>query len=310
MADLHVTEPIHPDALARLDAAGLSVSRGWEMADPASGLAEARAWLVRTAPLTVAMLGKAPRLAVISKHGVGVDNIPVAAALARGIAVTNTPGANAHAVAEHTMMMMLALARRAVPLDASARAGFAGARDIVPVDLEGRRLLVAGFGVIGRRAAQLATAFGMEVTLWHRRLSAEETGYPVVRALDAALPQADVLSLHLPLNDGTRGLIGARELALLPEGAIVLNTGRGGVVDEAALAAAAPRLGGIGLDVFETEPPPRDHPLFCVPNALFSPHAAALSPRAYRQMGMMAAQNAIDALAGRLPAERMLRLPG
>jgi D-3-phosphoglycerate dehydrogenase len=306
MADVHLTEPIHPEAVALLEAAGLTLGRGWQMDDPAAGLAGARAWLVRTAPLDVAMLDVAPRLRVISKHGVGVDNIPVAEALARGITVTNTPGANAHAVAEHAMMMMLALARRALPLDGAARAGFAGASGIAPVDLEGLSLLVAGFGAIGQRVAQLASAFGMQVTVWHRSLSAVEVGYSVVRDLTEALPDAQVLSLHLPLNAGTRGIIGARELALLPEGAIVLNTGRGGVVDEDALAEAAPRLGGIGLDVFETEPPPQDHPLFRVPNALFSPHAAALSPRAYRQMGMMAAQNLLDALSGRLTPERRL----
>jgi len=306
MADVHLTEPIHPEAVALLEAAGLTLGCGWQMDDPAAGLAGARAWLVRTAPLDVSMLDAAPRLKVISKHGVGVDNIPVAEALARGITVTNTPGANAHAVAEHAMMMMLALARRALPLDGAARAGFAGASGIVPVDLEGLSLLVAGFGAIGQRVAQLASAFGMQVTVWHRSLSAVEVGYSVVRDLTEALPDAQVLSLHLPLNAGTRGLIGARELALLPEGAIVLNTGRGGVVDEDALAEAAPRLGGIGLDVFETEPPPQDHPLFHVPNALFSPHAAALSRRAYRKMGMMAAQNLLDALSGRLTPERRL----
>lgn len=301
MADVHVTEPIHDDALARLSAAGLSVSCGWEMDDQAAGLAAARGWIVRTHPLTPALLDAAPGLAIISKHGVGVDNIPVAEAMARGIAVTNTPGANAGAVAEHTMMLMLALARRAVAMDCAARNGFSGARAIVPRDLEGVRLVVAGYGEIGRRVARLASAFGMAVTVWHRRLTPAEAGFAVVRDLSAALPGADVLSLHLPLNDGTRGLIGARELALLPDGAIVVNTGRGGVVNELALAAAAPRLGGIGLDVFDTEPPSPDHPLFAVENALYSPHAAALSPAAFRRMGLMAAENLVAGLAGQVP---------
>ncbi|WP_081532725.1 hydroxyacid dehydrogenase [Rhodovulum sp. P5] len=306
MTDVHLTEPIHDDALALLQGAGLNVGKGWEMADPLPGLMAARAWLVRTARLDVAWLDAAPGLKTISKHGVGVDNIPVAEALARGIVVTNTPGANAGAVAEHTLMMMLALSRRVVAMDRSARTGFAGAGALVPQDLEGRRLLIAGFGAIGRRVAQLAKAFGMNVTVWHRRHTAEEIGFEVVRDLRAALPRADVLSLHLPLTPETRGLIGAAELALLPAGAIVLNTGRGGVVDENALTQAASRLGGIGLDVFEAEPPPSDHPLFGLENALFSPHAAALSPRAFRQMGMMAAQNLIDTLNGHPPRDRLV----
>ncbi|MBN2906804.1 MAG: hypothetical protein JXJ18_08860 [Rhodobacteraceae bacterium] len=304
MSDVHVTETIHPDALALMTAAGLSVSCGWQGDDPGAGLAGARAWIVRTHPLTPALMDAAPGLRVISKHGVGVDNIPVTAALERGLIVTNTPGANAHAVAEHTMMLMLALARRAMAMDASARAGFAGQMTLGPVDLEGRGIVIAGYGAIGRRVAQLCAAFGMQVTVWHRRLSTQEAGFPVVRDLAQALPAAQVLSLHLPLVEGTRGLIGARELALLPEGAIVLNTGRGGVVDEAALVAAAPRLGGIGLDVFASEPPAPDDPLFGLENALFSPHAAAHSPGSFRRMGMMAAQNVIDGLAGRLTGDQ------
>jgi len=306
MADIHITEPVHPDALALIEQAGLSVTRGWEMDDPSEALATARALIVRIHPVTVEMLDAAPQLRMISKHGVGVDNIAVAAAAARGLTVTNTPGANAGAVAEHTIMLMLALARRAKAMDASARNGFAGSRAFAPMDLEGRRILIVGYGAIGRRVARLAHAFGMAVTVWHRRMLPDEAGFPVMHDLAAALPAADVLSLHLPLNDGTRGLIGARELALLPEGAIVVNTGRGGVVDEMALAAAAPRLAGIGLDVFEAEPPPMAHPLFSVENALFSPHAAALSPRGFRQMGVMAAENAIETLAGRPPKGRVV----
>ncbi|MBL3571259.1 hypothetical protein BV509_18100 [Rhodovulum sulfidophilum] len=296
MADVHVTEPIHPDALALLAAAGLSVSCGWEDSDPAAGLAAARAWILRTFVVSPAMIAGAPALQAICKHGVGTDNIPVAEAERRGIPVFNTPGANANAVAEHTIMLLLALARQAVEMDRVARTGFHGVERLAPVELSGRRMLIAGFGPIGQRVAHLARAFGIEVTLWHRRLSAEDAGLPVVRDLRAALPAAQILSLHLPLNEGTRGLIGAAELAALPEGAILINTGRGGVVDEAALVAAAPRLGGIGLDVFETEPARPTDPLFALPNALVSPHAAARGDQSFRRMGMMAAEAAIRAL--------------
>lgn len=308
MHTVFLTEPIHPDAEALLADAGLRISRGWQMpeAERARAMAGAAAWLTRVAPLPAGLIERAPGLQVISKHGVGVDNIDLAAAAARGVVVANTPGANAQPVAEHSMMMLLTLTRKGRDMDRVARNGFAGREGLAPVDLAGRRVLVAGFGAIGQRVARLCAAFGMEVTVWHRRLTGAEAGFPVTRDLRAALPQAEVLSLHLPLNPGTRGLIGAGELALLPEGAFVINTGRGGVIDEEALVAAAPRLGGLGLDVFETEPLPKDSPLLTLDNALLSPHAAAMSPEGFRRMGLMAAQNVLDHFAGRLdPAHRV-----
>ncbi|MHC0054869.1 NAD(P)-dependent oxidoreductase [Actibacterium sp. D379-3] len=302
MPIIHVTEPIHADALALLDGAA-TVQRGWL---GQGDMAQADAWLVRTQRITGAAINAAPGLRIISKHGVGVDNIAVEAAAARGVVVANTPGANAGAVAEHTLMLILALARRALPLDRAARDGFAGRDRIAPMDLDGKRVLLAGYGAIAQRVAQLCAAFGMQVTVWHRRLDAAGAGFPVTRDLRAALPQADILSLHLPLNAGTRGLIGAAELALLPPGALLINTGRGGVVDEAALMRAAPRLGGIGLDVFATEPLPKDSPLLTLPDTLFSPHAAGMSAGAMRAMGMQAAQNVLDHFAGCLaPAARV-----
>lgn len=303
MQNVFLTEPIHTDAIALLRDAGCAVAEGWTLAKPdrATALAGAEALITRIEPIGAATIAAAPALRLIAKHGVGVDNIDLAAASARGICVANTPGANAGPVAEHSLMLLLALARQAVAMDRVARNGFAGRDDLSPVDLAGRRALILGFGAIGQKVARLYSALGMDVTIWHRRLTAHEAGYPVIRSLAEALPMAEVLSVHLPLNDGTRALIGASELALLPEGAFVINTGRGGVVDEAALARAAPRLGGIGVDVFETEPLPANSPLLKVRNALLSPHAAALSPQGFRTMGMMAAQNVLDFLAGQLP---------
>ena len=308
MQTVFLTEPIHEDAEALLTGAGWQIARGWQLDGAARGrtLSGADACIVRVEALPAEVIAGAPALRIISKHGVGVDNIDLAAAAARGVVVTNTPGANAQPVAEHTMMLLLALTRRARDMDRVARNGFAGVEALAPVDLAGRRVLVAGFGAIGRRVAALCAAFGMQVTIWHRRLSEAEAGFPVVRDLHAALPAADVLSLHVPLNPGTRGLIGAAELALLPRGAFVINTARGGVIDEAALVQAAPRLGGIGLDVFEEEPLPADSPLTRLENALLTPHAGAMSPAGFRQMGVMAAQNVLDHFAGRLdPAHRV-----
>ncbi len=302
MPKVFITEPIHEDAIALLRSGGMDVVLGWQGGD----LTGADAWLVRTHRVDAPGLALAPNLRIVSKHGVGVDNIDLGAAAARGVVVANTPGANAGAVAEHTLMLMLALARHTLPLDRAARQDFSRRESLSPMDLEGKRALIVGFGAIGQRVARLCAALGMEVTVWHRRFTSAEAGYPVLRDLHAALPQADVLTLQLPLNDGTRGLIGAAELALLPKGALVVNCGRGGVLDEAALMEAAPRLGGIGLDVFEHEPLPHDSPLLSLPNTVFSPHSGGMSDGAMRRMGMGAAQNVLDHFAGRLdPACRV-----
>lgn len=303
MARVLVTEAVHPDALALLRAGGCEV-----VAEAAPGTVEAI--LVRTRKLAPEDMGG--RLRVISKHGVGVDNIPLDAARAAGIAVTNTPGANAVSVAEHAMMLILALAKCLPGMVAAARS--AGRLDpALPVhDLEGRRLLVVGFGQSGRRLAAMAAAFGMTVTVHSPRLTGPRTaeGHRIAPDLRAALAEADVLSLHCPLTPATRGLIGRAELAALPAGAIVVNTARGGLIDEVALAEAAQdHLGGFGLDVLEAEPVRPDEPLLALPNGIVTPHSAGVSAEAFRRMGMDAAQNVLDALAGRLRPDRVVVAP-
>lgn len=284
-----VTEPIHPDAL------GLLAAEGWEVIGPPAELVAADALLLRVRPLAVADVAL---FSMISKHGVGVDNIPLAAAEAAGVTVMNTPGANAGAVAEQALMLMLALARN---LDGQRK----GPGAVVP-GLEGKRLLVVGFGASGQRVAALGRALGMVVTIHSRDLkAARHAGYPVETALEAALGNVDVISLHCPLNDATRGMLGADALARLPRGALVINCARGGLVDEAALVAAlySGHLGGAGLDVTRVEPLPDGDPLRAAPNVILTPHAATLSDGAFRRMGLMAAQNILDHFAGRGRAE-------
>ncbi len=296
-----VTEPVHPEALALL--AGWEVVRGWEVgaAATAAAIEDADAVLVRTAPLDPGLIARAGRLRVISKHGVGVDNIPLDLAARLGIGVANTPGANAVSVAEHTLMLMLALAR-GLPGGAPA------------VELAGRRLLVVGYGRVGRRVAAAGAALGLAVTVCSPRLAGAATaeGHAVAPDLRAALAAADVVSLHCPLTEATRGLLGAAELALLPPGAFVVNTARGGLIDEAALALAAAegRIGGVGLDVFAVEPLPDASPLRRLPNAVLTPHRGAMSAEAFRRMGLEAAQNLLDAFGRGLRADRCLLPPG
>ncbi len=313
MTRVLVTEPIHADAEALLRAAGCEVLH--EV--PA---AEVDAVIVRVHPIGPDQMGggqmaggpmaggqQGGGLRHISKHGVGVDNIDLAAARAASITVTNTPGANANSVAEHALALIFALAKSLPQMERVARAGEAAHGRARIVDIAGRRLLVVGFGASGRRLAALAAAVGMQVTVLSRSLTGAQTpeGYRVARDLGAALAEADVLSLHCPLSAATRGMIGAAQLAALPAGAFVVNTARGGLIDEAALPGAE-HLGGVALDVTEAEPLPAGSPLLHLPNCILTPHSAAASEGAFRQMGMMAAQNVLDVLAGRVDPARVV----
>jgi len=300
MPSVLVTEPVHEDALALLRDAGCTLRQA------GAALEAADALLVRVRPVAAVDVAK---FRLIAKHGVGVDNIDMAAARAAGVSVMNTPGANAGAVAEQALMLMLALAR---DLAAQEKAARSGARAPRVAGLEGRRLLVVGFGASGARLCHLARALGIAVTVLTGRpeVPAAE-GFATTTDLDAALPGVDVLSLHCPLTADTRGMISAARLSALPQGALVVNCARGGLIDESALAAAlhAGHLGGAGLDVTDPEPLPETHPLRAAPRLILTPHAAAMSEGAFRRMGMMAAQNILDHFAGR-PDPKHLLLPG
>lgn len=280
-----VTEPVHDDALALLRDAG------WTIDGPGAALAPAEALLVRTQVVPPEAVAG---FMVISKHGTGVDNIPLEAAKAAGVTVMNTPGANAAAVAEQTLMLMLALARDLPGQMAGRRAAVTG--------LEGRHLLVVGFGETGRRVTQAALGIGLQVTVFTPRPDqVASSGARAAEDLHGALRHADILTLHCPLTPDTRGMIGSAELALLPPGALVINVARGGLIDETALAGAlhSGHLGGAALDVTQVEPLPPADPLRGAPRLILTPHAAGLGQGAFRRMGMDAAQNILDHAAGR-----------
>jgi D-3-phosphoglycerate dehydrogenase len=255
---------------------------------------------VRDAPLPVAVLEVAQRLRVISRHGVGYDNIPVDYCTARGVPVTVVGDVNAISVAEQTMFLMLAAARNGVELDDAVRRGDFGARSrIIGVELKARTLLIVGFGRIGREVAKRALAFGMKVVV-HDPF-AERVGLPDIAFVDLladGLPVADVITLHVPLRTETRGLIGQSELSLLRDGAIVINTARGGIIDERALAATmqSGKVRAAGIDTFETEPLPIGHPMLSLKKVVLSPHSAALTEESLLAMGMATVRNALDGL--------------
>ncbi len=238
-----------------------------------------------------------PRLRLLSVWGTGTDHADLAAAARHGVTVTNTPGVAANSVAEHALALLLAVARRIPQLDASTRRGeWARGQS---VELFGKTCGVIGLGAIGRRFARLAAGIGMRVIGWtmHPRPLA---GVELVE-LEELYRASDVVSLHLRLSPEAAGFLGARELALMKPNAILINTARGAIVDEAAVieALASGRIAGAGLDVFAREPLPRDHPLTRLPNVVITPHCAGITPEALEAGLRMAVENIWAFLAGR-----------
>ena len=245
------------------------------------------------------VLEACPHLKVVSRYGVGVDSVDLEAARRLGIAVTNTPGANTTAVAELTLALILALARRVPQSVASTRAGSWSRR--TGWELAGKTLGVIGYGRIGQAVGVLGRAFGMRV-IASDPLAPPTDGTPAL-GVPELLAEADVVTLHVGLSDATRHLIDRAALARMKRGAVLINTARGGLVDEDALAEAlrSGRLAGAAADSFEHEPP-GDHPLMVIDAFLPTPHLGASTREATVRMGRMASQNVIDVLQGRVPA--------
>jgi D-3-phosphoglycerate dehydrogenase len=269
----------------------------------------ADAILCRQGRVTGAVMDASPRLRIVARHGVGMDEVDVPEAAARGLLVTRAPGSNTRATAEHTLALMLALAKNLLPASAAVAAGGWRGADSKGRDLHGMRVGLVGFGPIGRAVARMAGALGMAVTVLQR--GAVELPADVRRAgsLPALLEGSDVLSLHCPLTAATHHMIGAASLALLPRGALLVNTARGGLVDADALLAALDRghLAGAGLDVFEAEPPPPDHRLRRHPRVIATPHVAGVTDASLTAMGVMAAECIVAALTGGVvPPDRIV----
>jgi D-3-phosphoglycerate dehydrogenase len=262
-------------------------------------------------PFTANVLGAARGLRIIAKNGAGVDSVDLDEAARRGIAVAVAPGANADAVAEHSIALMLALVRDLHHLDRTLRQGGWEGTSWLGRDFRGSVVGLVGYGSIGRSTARLASALGAKVVVFDQARR-EADGYELESRLDALLARVDILSLHCPLTEETRGLIGRRELALLRPGALLINTARGPIVDETALidALRSRHLGGAGLDTFETEPIAPDNPLLGLPNVILTPHVAGVTRNAALQVATITAQNVVDALAGRpLPRSHVVQSP-
>jgi D-3-phosphoglycerate dehydrogenase len=247
------------------------------------------------------LLDAAGGLRILTKLGVGVDNIDLSAARQRGVDVTNAPGGNANAVAELALGLMIAVLRSIPQMHTSARQGTWERR--VGPELTGKTVGLVGFGAIGRLLARRLAGFDVELIAWDPYPDADAASSLGVRLveLDEVFSSADLLSLHVPALPSTRHLVGERTLALMKPSAYLINTARGALVDENALVAALDggRLAGAALDVFEVEPVPLGHPLTRHPRTVTTSHGAADSVEAYEAIGVINATAIIDALAGR-----------
>ena len=291
-----------------LQAAGLTVRL-----EPKTGQrtpAELRAFLgdavgaiVSTDPFDHDVLAASPNLKVIARVGVGFDTIDLAAATAAGVLVTITPGANDQSVADHTLALMLALVRRLPEHDRSLREhrwDRGGA--LTPRDLYSATVGLIGSGRIGRAVVRRLRGFGSRILVTDPALERAEDGTTLV-GLDQLLAESDVVSIHVPLMPQTRGLIGDRELALMRPTAVLINTARGHIVDEAALAQALRdgRLAGAAIDAF-TDEPPFGSELLELPNVIVTPHIAGLSLESISAMTTQATQSVVEVLRGGVPA--------
>ena len=262
-------------------------------------------------PFTAGVLAAARGLRLIAKNGAGVDSVDLAEATRRGIGVAVAPGANADAVAEHAVALMLALVRDLHRLDRKLRLGGWEGTSWMGRDFRGSVVGILGYGSIGRSTARLASALGATVVVMNAR-HRDADGFEVETDLDPFLQRIDILSLHCPLTERTRGLIGPRELALMKAGAFVVNTARGGIVDEAALVDAlrSGHLAGAGLDTFDVEPIAAGNPLLALENVIVTPHVAGVTRNAALRVATMTAQNVVAALAGRaLPPGHLVAGP-
>ncbi len=281
-----------------------------EMPDRIRG---ANAVLARSVLVTPEMIASANGLQVVSRHGVGYDRVNVEALTARRIPLTVTGTANTPSVAEQALMLMLAVAKQVLPTDRETRKGqFLDARGALwRTELLDKTVLIIGFGRIGKVVARRCQGFDMEVMACDPYLDEKvmrDAGVTPVTDFRDILEDVDYLTVHTPLTDETRGMIGAAELVKMKSTAIIVNCARGGIIEEDALYAALSenRIFGAGMDVFVEEPTPGDHPLFSLENVVVSPHASASPVESMERMGIQAAQNILDVFDGTIPPEMVV----
>ncbi|MEA2863412.1 MAG: D-3-phosphoglycerate dehydrogenase / 2-oxoglutarate reductase [Bradyrhizobium sp.] len=267
----------------------------------------ARAELEKHFHVDADLLARAPNLLIVSSNGAGFDPVDVEACTAAGVVVVNQSGGNAHSVAEHALAMLLTLSKRIIEADRALRREANVSRNaLMGNEVQGKTIGIVGLGNVGRRIAALCNSlFAMKVLAYDPYLTAEEMaarGGEKVE-LDELLRRSDYVSISCPLNRENRGMIGARQFALMQPHAYFITTARGFIHDEAALFEALrdKRIAGAGLDVWAKEPPPPDHPLLQFDNVIASPHTAGVTKEARENMGRIAAEQMLDTLDGKRP---------
>lgn len=314
MKKVVVTEKLHPDGMALLDGRNDLTVQYIEgnTAALAEALHDAHGILVRTMPLTKDVLCQASKLQIVSRHGVGCDNLDLQYLSSRQIPTAIAVDSNTTSVIEHVMMMMLVLNKRVIDYNQLTLDGKFTQKGIYPTsELAGKHVVIVGFGRIGKRVAGLCKAFDMRVTVSDIKLDyehAEKLGVATVVDFHSVLETADYLTVHVPLDSSTRHLITTTELAKLPHHCIVINCARGGIIDEDAIANSMKNgtIAGFGSDVFVTEPPAKDNPLLNLPNTVLTPHNAAGTTESMRRMATYSAQNILDHFDGKLDSKRVI----
>jgi D-3-phosphoglycerate dehydrogenase / 2-oxoglutarate reductase len=256
-------------------------------------------------PYRQAEMDASPAMQVVARIGVGYDAVEVPALTARRVPLMVAGTANSTSVAEHAFHLMMALAKRSPALDAMVRKGSWGDRHAgLPIELSGKTVLIVGFGRIGTRSARRCQGFDMNVLIFDPYVLAERiaaAGCERVTDLDAALPRADFVSIHCPKNPETVGMFNAARLARMKRGAFIVNTARGGIIDEAALhtALTSGHIGGAGLDVFDMEPTPVNNTLLQLDTVIASPHMAGVTTESVAGMAVVTAENILSVLDGK-----------
>lgn len=299
-----IADPLSAEGVELLAAAdGLEVvdASGGDRSSLLQAVGDAEGLIVRSGTrVDTELLEAAQHLEVIGRAGVGVDNIDLEAATRRGIAVLNAPGANTSSTAEFAFALLLTVARRVAEADRSLRGGRWDRKAMRGRQLRGNVLGIVGAGRIGSEVARRARAFGMRVLAYDPYLTQERAAEEGIERVELGdlLERSDFVTLHVPLTEQTRGMIGVAELARMKPTAMLVNAARGGVVDEGALAVALEqrKLAGAALDVFAQEPLPEDHPLRQSPNVVMTPHIGAATVEAQRQVALEIARSVRDAL--------------
>ena len=305
MNKIVISHPLYRDGMALLEGkAEIVITNDGDSDRILDSLIDADAYILRIGKIDRKAIERCEELKVITRPGVGYDSVDVQAATERGIPVVLCPAANARAVAEHTVALLLACAKNIVESVNETKAGNFGIRNrYAAVDIVDKMLVVLGFGNIGRQVAKLCAALDMKVGVFDpfvKRETAEEMGYVYFENMLDALAAADFVSLHMPSMPSTRGMIPAEQFMAMKPTAFFLNAARGDVVNEPALIAALKNgeIAGAGLDVLVEEPFPADHPFMTMPNVVLTPHMAAQSQETVSKLVTMAAEGTLAVLRG------------